>query len=73
MKIGIDIGGSHIAVGLVENGKIIIKKEKDFEENKKSPQIIEEKIEKYIKEILEEKIIKLEDIEQIRNISTTEV
>ena len=29
MKIGIDIGGSHIAVGLVENnGNIVVKKEK---------------------------------------------
>ena len=29
MKIGIDIGGSHIGIGLVEsNGNIIVKKEK---------------------------------------------
>ena len=32
MKIGIDIGGSHVGVGLVDRaGKIILKKEKDLE------------------------------------------
>ena len=31
MKIGIDIGGSHVAVGLIEdNGKIINKLEEDI-------------------------------------------
>ena len=31
MKIGIDIGGSHVGVGLVDRaGKIILKKEKDL-------------------------------------------
>lgn len=31
MRIGIDIGGSHVGVGLIdENGKIILKKEKDL-------------------------------------------
>ena len=35
MKIGIDIGGSHIACGLVDNGNIIMKKEKDFLEKDK--------------------------------------
>ena len=34
MKIGIDLGGSHIAIGLVdENGKIIEKVEKDIKSN----------------------------------------
>ena len=28
MKIGIDIGGSHIGIGLVKNGSIILKEEK---------------------------------------------
>ena len=27
MKIGVDIGGSHIGIGLVNNGKIAEKKE----------------------------------------------
>ena len=38
MRIGIDIGGSHIGVGLVdEKGNIILKKEKDLlKENKQN-------------------------------------
>lgn len=67
MKIGIDIGGSHIAVGLVENGKIIIKKEKDITNTDK--QNIEgfliESIVQYINEILDEENIKINDIEKI--------
>jgi len=35
MKIGIDVGGSHIGIGIVDNnGKIILKKEKDYEEHR---------------------------------------
>ena len=47
MKIGIDIGGSHIAVGLVDNkGNIILKKEKNTSsDNKKN-------IEKFIEETI---------------------
>ena len=31
MRIGIDLGGSHIGVGLVDNkGNIVLKKEKDI-------------------------------------------
>ena len=31
MKIGIDVGGSHIGLGIVnENGEIVYKKEKDY-------------------------------------------
>ena len=30
MKIGIDLGGSHIGVGLIENDQILISKEKNF-------------------------------------------
>ena len=45
MKIGIDIGGSHIGIGLVtEEGKIISKEEKYITETVN----IEEKIEKFI-------------------------
>lgn len=35
MKIGIDLGGSHIATGLVYEGKIIKKIEYDFSEEEK--------------------------------------
>ena len=62
MRIGIDIGGSHVGVGLIdENGKIILKKEKDLlKEHKENIQdIIEITIINYINEIIEEqKIIK---------------
>ena len=30
MKIGIDLGGSHIGIGVIENDSIIEKFEKDF-------------------------------------------
>ena len=57
MKIGIDIGGSHIAVGLVdEKMKIISKKEHDWtiEEKKDYWGSIEQYCKKYIKEFIEE-------------------
>lgn len=67
MKIGIDIGGSHIAVGLVENGKIIIKKEKDITNTDKEniEGFLIESIVQYINEILDEENIKINDIEKI--------
>ena len=43
MKIGVDLGGSHIGIGLVdENGKIIQKQEKYFEKNMDIKRTIEE-------------------------------
>lgn len=68
MRIGIDIGGSHIGVGLVdEKGNIILKKEKDLlKENKQN--IKEElicTITKYIKHILKEQNINVNQIEFI--------
>lgn len=67
MKIGIDIGGSHIAIGLVENGKIIIKKEKDITNTDKEniEEFLIKSIVKYINEILDEENIKMNDIEKI--------
>lgn len=68
MKIGIDIGGSHIAVALLDkNEKIILKKEKDFlKEEKENIKItIVDTISRFIKEILKEKDISLECIELI--------
>ena len=54
MKIGIDIGGSHIGVGIIDNGKIISIIEHNFNiEDKKD---FENSIIKYIK-ILVEKIL----------------
>lgn len=66
MNIGIDLGGSHIGVGLVENGAIILKKEKDInikESNIK--EYIAENICNFIYEILEEQELKIEDIDFI--------
>ena len=54
MKIGIDLGGSHMAIGLVdENRKIIEKYEKDFTEQDKKNiiNVVEEYIFKIIQDI----------------------
>ena len=49
MKIGIDIGGSHIAIGVVDsNGRIVEKIEKSWTNNEKKD--IKKSIEEYIKE-----------------------
>jgi len=56
MKIGIDIGGSHIAVGLINNEyNLIAKKDvsiKELDKNQPIEQKIEETIVKFIKELL---------------------
>lgn len=54
MNIGIDLGGSHIGIGIVENGKIIDKIEEDLNKqyNEKIEEIILSKIIKNIKELL---------------------
>lgn len=68
MRIGIDIGGSHIAVGLVDNkGNIVIKKEKNINSDgrKNIDKLIEETIAVAINEILRDNNIKIEDIEKI--------
>lgn len=56
MNIGIDIGGSHIAVGLVQNDKIIIKKEHNWNEQEKNSfwDSVEIYSKKLIKEIINE-------------------
>ena len=46
MKIGIDLGGSHIAIGLIDEGKIIKKYEHNF------PKVEKENLEKVIKEFI---------------------
>ena len=62
MKIGIDIGGSHIAIGVVENDKIIEKIEKLW--TKEDKQNIKEAIVNYIEEITKE-LLKKYKIESI--------
>ena len=67
MKIGIDIGGSHIAVGLINNENIIAKKERDIEEQDKHniEQFIINIIVKFINELLEEYNLTINEIELI--------
>lgn len=68
MKIGIDIGGSHVGIGLVDNnGKILCKKESDLKETDflQMETVLIKRIRQGIKEILKEKNRKLEEIESI--------
>lgn len=66
MNIGIDLGGSHIGVALVKNGKIEIKREKDIDINSKNiKEYIIESICIFIEEIFEDKSIKISDIDFI--------
>ncbi len=67
MKIGIDIGGSHIGMGLVEEQKIVASKEKIFapKERENIEKTILNSIQQMISDLLEENNIKLEAIELI--------
>lgn len=67
MKIGIDLGGSHIAVGLVDNGKIIDIRERDFfeEDRDKIEKVIENTLVEYINELLTENKISINNVENI--------
>ena len=66
MKIGIDIGGSHLGIGLINsNGKIIAKEEKDIHNNAKNKNYGEQLVEAIIElitKILEKKKIKIQEI-----------
>lgn len=65
MKIGIDVGGSHIGLGIIDsNGKLLLKTEKDYDtrENDMSNIVLET-----IKELLNQ-ILKEQQIEQIESI-----
>ena len=65
MNIGIDLGGSHIGVGLVEKDKILKKVEYDFSEEEKNnlKNVIKDVIQNGVKEIL--KNASLDEIEKI--------
>lgn len=58
MKIGIDLGGSHIAIGLIDQGKIIKKYEHNFSsiEKENLEQVIKEFINNTLDSILADKI-----------------
>ena len=68
MKIGVDIGGSHIAIGAVnQEGKISIKKSKNInkEDRKNLEKFIVENIAISINNILKELKLEQKDIETI--------
>lgn len=70
MRIGIDLGGSHVAVGLIsEEGKILIKKQADilkkYKEEGRVQKFIVDTILQKIDEILEESGLNKEFITQI--------
>lgn len=67
MKIGIDIGGSHIGIGLIDNSEIVASKEKNFnrEDRKEIEKTIMNSIQEMITELLEEQNLKIEMIELI--------
>ena len=67
MKIGIDVGGSHIGLGIVNlNGDLILKKEKDYEKKESNmSQIVVNTIKELLNDVIKENDIKIEDIEMI--------
>lgn len=65
MKIGIDLGGSHIGVGLITNGEIIYKIEKDLQKDEKGKENIIELIKKIVNTMIKQNNIKLKDLEVI--------
>ena len=70
--LGIDIGGSHIAVGLVDDGmKIVSKKEHDWTAEEKADcwNSIEQYCKKYISEFIEKNHLYIEEIAINLNIS----
>lgn len=67
MKIGIDLGGSHIGVGLIENTNIIASKDKILarEDRLKIEETIVASITNMIKDLCKENNIRVEDLEII--------
>lgn len=67
MKIGIDLGGSHIGVGLVDKDKIIATKDRIFNRQDRHDiqTCIIKEIERMVKELLVENYVQKEDIELV--------
>lgn len=66
MRIGIDLGGSHIGVGLVsEDGVIIAKKETDLQEKQNIEEKIETIIVSHIQNLLQENQVSMDRIQSI--------
>lgn len=65
MKIGIDLGGSHIGVGIIQGGKVVYKVEKDLKDKEKGEENILKLIILEINSIISQNNLKLEEIEKI--------
>lgn len=67
MKIGIDVGGSHIGLGLVNrDGKLVLKDEKDYDKRQEDmSNIVLETIIELINKIIDSNSVKKEEIESI--------
>lgn len=66
MRIGIDVGGSHIGIGLINDGKLLLKKEKDYSYYEKDmSNIVIETIIELIKQITKENNLEVSNIELI--------
>lgn len=67
MRIGIDVGGSHIGLGIINsNGELIIKKEKDYKKKENNMgNIVIKTIGELINEVLNEKQLTIKEIQSI--------
>lgn len=67
MRIGIDVGGSHIGLGIInEQGKMILKKEEDYlKEKKDMSEIVLNTISRLINAIISGENIKIKEIKSI--------
>ena len=66
MKIGVDVGGSHVGIGIVNaTGNLLLKKEKDYDKKQDDmSNIVLNTIIEIMKEIIQI-ILNLEEIESI--------
>lgn len=67
MRIGIDVGGSHIGLGIInKQNKLVVKEEKDYEIiNEDMSEIVIQTIIDLLKQVLLKQNITIEDIEKI--------
>lgn len=67
MRVGIDVGGSHIGLGIIDDeNKLIIKEEKDYESKKDDmSEIVINTIIDLLKQVLLKQNISIEEIEKI--------
>ena len=63
-NIGIDVGGTSIKVGLVKNGEIIVRSNKEVNKNNGLEEVLSN-IEDSINDVLNKKGIKIDDIKTI--------